>query len=197
MFTIMGPISASATNAAELDLDDSQPGVQPDEVHDVIQHMSVAWVPQLDKWLMFYGGGIDVTPNPAFNLMDCGVLQVFVQSDCKEVVAGNGAIYMRSADDPWAPWSTPQEVFAGGDPDVPGSGQYGPGGMLYHPACEGEGCARHSRIATFPENGYGWLYGANIIEPWTTTAGDGVEVIWNASTWDPYRVILLRTHINH
>jgi hypothetical protein len=30
-----------------------------------------------------------------------------------------------------------------------------------------------------------------------TTAGDGVDVIWNASTWDPYRVILLRTHISH
>jgi hypothetical protein len=188
--------SPDEREAAELDLDDSTPGTQPDEVHDVIQHMSIAWVGQLNKWIMFYGGGIDVTPNPAFGLLDCGILQVFVQSDCKEVEVGNGAIYMRSADDPWGPWSAPQEVIAGGDPDVAGSGQYGPGGMLYHPSCEGETCATHSPIPTFPENGYGWLYGTNIIEPWITPAGEGVDVIWNASTWDPYRVILLRTHID-
>jgi len=42
---------------------------------------------------------------------------------------------------------------------------------------------------------YGWFYAANIIEQWTRPAGDGVDIIWNASTWDPYRVILLRTHI--
>jgi hypothetical protein len=62
---------------------------------------------------------------------------------------------------------------------------------------------------------YGWLYGANIIEEWIRSAAAGepaaargdsrrvngaaraaVDVIWNASTWDPYRVILLRTRIN-
>ena len=35
----------------------------------------------------------------------------------------------------------------------------------------------------------------NIIEEWTRTTEDGVELIWNASTWDPYRVVLLRTRI--
>jgi len=185
----------SERDAAELDLNDSQPGSQPDEVHDVIQHMSIVWIEQLGKWIMFYGGGIDVTPNKAFGLLECGILQVFVQSDCKDVRIGNGAIYMRSADDPWGPWSAPQEVIAGGDPDVAGSGQYGPGGMLYHSTCEGETCAPHSPFPILPENGYGWFYGTNIIEPWITNAGDGVDVIWNASTWDPYRVILLRTRI--
>jgi hypothetical protein len=42
---------------------------------------------------------------------------------------------------------------------------------------------------------YGWLYGANIIEEWIRPAGEDVDVIWIASTWDPYRVILLRTRI--
>ena len=42
---------------------------------------------------------------------------------------------------------------------------------------------------------YGWLYGANIIEEWSRPAGKGVDVIWIASTWDPYRVIMLRTRI--
>jgi len=44
--------------------------------------------------------------------------------------------------------------------------------------------------------GYGWFYGANIIKQWIVPAGDGADLVWNASTWDPYRVILLRTHIS-
>jgi hypothetical protein len=186
--------SVNERDAAELDLNDALPGSQPNEVHDVIQHMSVVWIEQLNKWIMFYGGGIDVTPNKVFGLLECGILQVFVQSDCREVRVGNGAIYMRSADDPWGPWSATQEVIAGGDPQA-GSGQYGPGGMLYHSTCKGETCAPHTPFPILPENGYGWFYGANIIEPWITAAGEGVDVIWNASTWDPYRVMLLRTHI--
>jgi len=43
---------------------------------------------------------------------------------------------------------------------------------------------------------YGWLYGANIIEEWIRPAGKSVDVIWLASTWDPYRVIMLRTRLS-
>ena len=46
----------------------------------------------------------------------------------------------------------------------------------------------------FPRE-YGFLYGVNIIEQWTRPAGNGVDIIWNASSWDPYRVILMRTRI--
>jgi Cys-rich repeat protein len=187
--------SSAEAEAVALDLDSGQAGVQPDEVNDVIQHMSMVWIDDLKKWIMFYGGSMDVMPKPAIGLLECGFLQVFMQSDCKEVRLGNGAIWMRSADDPWGPWSPPVVVIEGGDPYVPNSGQYGPGGMLFHPACVGETCAPHSPIAGFHDTGYGWFYGANIIEPWITPTADGVEVIWNASTWDPYRVVLLRTHI--
>jgi hypothetical protein len=109
---------------------------------------------------------------------------------------GNGAIRMRTADHPWGPWSPPQDVVAGGDPDVPGSGQYGPGGVLHHPACADESCASHTRTAYYHENEYGFLYAANIIEQWTRTVPGGVDILWNASTWDPYRVVLFRTRIS-
>jgi hypothetical protein len=184
-------------SAAAVDLDSATAGDQPTEVNDVIQHMSVSWVEPLGKWIMLYGGGIVMTPIPTFGWEDCGILEVFVPEECRQIALGDGAIYLRSADDPWGPWSPPQKVIAGGDPTVPGSGQYGPGGMLFHPTCSAPTCAPST--AGLPElrlNGYGWLYGANIIEPWTRAAGDGVDVIWNASTWDPYRVILLRTHIS-
>ena len=68
--------------------------------------------------------------------------------------------------------------------------------MLNHPSCDMEGCAPHTQTEYYHENEYGFFYSANIIVPWITPAGDGVDIIWNASTWDPYRVVFLRTRID-
>ena len=68
--------------------------------------------------------------------------------------------------------------------------------MLRHPACTVDGCAPHTKARDVNPNEYGFLYSANIIEQWIKPVGDGVDIIWNASTWDPYRVILLRTRID-
>lgn len=182
--------------AAAVDLDSETPDHQPTEINDLIQHMSVAWIERLNKWVMLYGGGIVMTPIPAFGWSECGILEIFVPEECRQIAYGDGAIYLRTADDPWGPWSPPQKVIAGGDPEVPGSGQYGPGGMLFHFTCSDPTCAPSTAVLPdLRERGYGWLYGANIIEPWTRPAGNGVDILWNASTWDPYRVILLRTRI--
>jgi hypothetical protein len=186
--------SRDERDAQPLDLDASNPGMQTAEQHDITHQMTVAWIEPLDKWVMFYGGGITALPSPA--LPDCGVLQLFTGSECKDVVIDNGAIRMRTADNPWGPWSAPQDVIAGGDPKVPGSGQYGPGGMLRHPACTAERCAPHSQTAFYHPDEYGFFYSANIIEEWAQVVEGGVDVIWNASTWDPYRVVLLRTRIH-
>lgn len=186
--------SANERDAVPLDLDAATPGVQSKEIYDVVQHMSVVWIDQLKKWVMFYGGGMTKTPNPAFGA-DCGALQIFTRDECKHVVLGNGALRMRTADKPWGPWTAPQDLIVGGDPDQrPVADQYAEGGVLYHQECKGAKCA--TRTPVLPENDYGWFYGANIIEQWTRPAGNGVDVIWNASTWSPYRVILLRTRIN-
>ncbi len=185
--------SQDEKDAMPLDLDSSSEGIQPVEHHDVVHQMSVEWIPQLNKWLMFYGGS--VTTLPSVPLPDCGVLQLFANVECTQVDLGNGGIRMRTADNPWGPWSPPQDVIAGGDPDVPGSGQYGVDGMLNHPACNTEGCAPHTQTAYYHDNEYGFFYSANIIVPWTTTKDGSVEILWNASTWDPYRVVLLRTRI--
>jgi prepilin-type processing-associated H-X9-DG protein len=186
--------SRAESEAVALDLDASRDAVQPAEMHDLVQQMSIVWIEPLAKWVMFYGGGISETPIPQL-LPTCGVLEVFARGECKNVVVGNGAIRMRTADDPWGPWSPPTDVIVGGDADQrPLADQYAPGGVLHHPACAGERCQPPSVYML--KGDYGWLYGANIIEEWTRPAGKGVDVIWNASTWDPYRVILLRTRIN-
>lgn len=186
--------SRNESDAAAVDLDSTAPGVQPQEIHDIVQHMSIVWIEPLGKWVMFYGGGISKFPLPQW-FPECGVLQVFARTDCASVAIGNGAIRMRTADHPWGPWTPPVDLIVGGDADArPLEGQYAPGGVLHHPECTASNCQAPS--PHMPKGDYGWLYGANIIEEWTTRAGDGVNVIWIASTWDPYRVILLRTRID-
>lgn len=180
-------------DARPLDLDAARPGIQPREIHDLAQQMSVSWVEPLGKWVMFYGGGIVSLPTPP--LPNCGVLELFTRFECKQVIVGNGAVRMRTADHPWGPWSPPQDVIEGGDPDVPGSGQYRPGGILHHPACTEDGCATHTRTPFYHADEYGFFYSANIIEEWTREVDGGVDIYWNVSTWDPYRVALLRTRL--
>jgi len=186
--------SAAEADAAALDLDDTRDGIQPEEPHDIVNQVSIAWVPGLRKWVMFYGGGLGDLPYlPA--LPTCGILEIFAGPDCLRVETGDGAFRMRTADHPWGPWSPPQDLIAGGYPRIPGSGQYGPGGMLRHAACNAEDCAPHTAARDVNPDEYGFFYSANIIEQWTRPADGGVDLIWNASTWDPYRVILLRTRI--
>ena len=111
------------------------------------------------------------------------------------MVICNGALRMRTADQPWGPWSPPQDIIAAGDPADGPVGQYGPGGMLRHPDCTTPGCAPHTPAREANPQEYGFFYSANIIEQWIRPADDGVDIIWNASSWDPYRITLLRTHI--
>ncbi|MGK2927579.1 MAG: hypothetical protein ACSLE2_18350 [Lysobacterales bacterium] len=186
--------SSDEGDAVPSDLDDTQSGVQAVDPHDIVDQVSIAWIPQLSRWLMIYGGGmIDLPLEPA--LLKCGVLELFTQNECTQVVIGNGAFRMRTAEHPWGPWTPPQDLIVPGDPAKP-EGQYGPGGMLRHPDCTAPDCAPHTAARDINPREYGFFYSANIIEQWTRPAGDGVDVIWNASTWDPYRVILLRTRID-
>jgi hypothetical protein len=185
--------SANERDAQPVDLDSTQGGVQAREAHDIVQHMSLVWLESLQQWVMFYGGGINDVPLPPL-APTCGLLEIFARTECKNVVVGNGAIAARFANDPWGPWSPPQDIFVAGDAKRrPLEGEYAPGGVLHHPDCVGDQC--QSRSPSLQQGDYGWLYGANIIEPWTVADSKGVDVIWNASTWNPYRVILLKTRI--
>lgn len=186
--------STDEREAAAADLDSTQAGEQPVETHDIVDQMSLSWVEPLKKWVMLYGGGLINRPTPI--LPSCGVLELFARDECKDVAIGNGAIRMRSADNPWGPWSPPQDVLVGGDPaKSPPELQFGPGGILRHPDCVGDTCAGSTDWDGVDPREYGFLYAANIIEQWTRPAGDGVDLIWEVSTWDPYRIVLVRTHI--
>jgi hypothetical protein len=186
--------SEDQREAVPLDLDSSREGNQPEEIYDVVDQHSIAWVAPLSKWVMIYGGGMGKSYREGLPV--CGVLQLFTGAECTKVNVGNGAFRMRTADNPWGPWTPPQDVIVAGDPAEPKL-QYGPGGALRHPACAQPDCAPHSDTPYYQQGEYGFFYAPNIIEQWTRPVAGGVDILWNASTWDPYRVILLRTRIRN
>jgi hypothetical protein len=64
--------------------------------------------------VMFFGGGVVTTPLPA--LPNCGILELFAGRGLHVVNLDNGTFRMRTADNPWGPWSPAQPLIAEGDP---------------------------------------------------------------------------------
>ena len=186
-FTGVGPrgvprFSPDPTQAIPLDLANGQ--ADPHEPVDIINQMTVSWVPALGKWVMLYGGDLDPLIAAVFNF--------------GAVRDPDGAIHVRFADQPWGPWTQAEPLLRGGNPYLPTlDQQYAEGGLLFHPACTGPDCiAGDARRASDPSlQPYGRLYGPNIIDCWTESRGNQVDLYWNVSTWNPYQVALIKTRI--
>jgi hypothetical protein len=171
-------------DAAPLALD-GMPGGASTELYPVPNQQTISWLgAPVRKWVMLYGGG------PLIG--DSGVMP--------------GFIALRYADQPWGPWSAPQVHLSEGAADQPNTPR-GPGGVLYDPQCvdhEGLTCARTDPVrprhilnetcaAPEVETDVGYFYAPNIIEEYTQRGRDYVDVYWNLSAWNPYRVLFLRT----
>jgi hypothetical protein len=68
--------------------------------------------------------------------------------------------------------------------------------VLYHPDCEGPSCVERTPARESRPEDYGFFYSSIIVPQWITASGEGADLLWLASTWNPYRVILLRTHLD-
>jgi hypothetical protein len=168
--------------AVPLDLSDGDG--DPHESIDLVNQMSVSWIETIARWVLIYGGDLDL-----------GVADYYNPGAAR---TPGGAIQIRFAEQPWGPWSPPQALLRAGDPEHPdkSGGQYAPGGILYHPACRGEACVAGEEVDPMLDAKWGWLYGPNVIDCWTTARDAGaVDVYWNVSTWNPYQVVLMRTRV--
>jgi hypothetical protein len=174
--------SSNQLDAVPLDL--SGGAGDPHEPQDAVNQTTVSWVASLDKWVMFYGG----ENNP--------ILSLIFNPGAERTV--DGAILVRYADQPWGPWTTPQPLLVGGDPAdpfAPGN-QFGPGGILFHPACTVADCVAGGQPPLPGALTVGGLYGPNIVDCWTEDRKQGqVDLYWNVSTSNPYQVVLMKTRL--
>jgi hypothetical protein len=180
--------SALQTDAIALDIGGTP--TPESEPFDIVDRSALSYLEPLREWVMFYGG--DFAPS---------VLSAFEGANAKRVVRDpRGAIHARFAKHPWGPWSAPVPVLEAGDsrtsPPRPGS-EYASLGMLHHAGCAGSHCIPGETDFSHVFAQYGFLYGPNILDPWTSAReyGKAVDVYWNVSTWNPYQTVLLRTRI--
>lgn len=197
---------------------DAQPILDGDFT-GVMQH-DVAYVPELKRWLMLYGGDVadalDGSPNDQ---------------------PRHGAIHMRMAPDPWGPWSEPAPLLfrehaarflhcdaprmppsgaaAGCDLDeLPSdpersysTGEWGPSWRDFAD-CRTD-MPEPRQPALTPGSGLpcpgtqrGNLYAPNLLLPWTVDrAGEhgytrAATLYFNVSTWYPYQVVLAAADIH-
>lgn len=177
-------------DSVALDLDAATSGIQPQEVHDVLQQMSISWVPGLKRFVMFYGGDFGAQFLDGVYRSDVP----YVEHDPK------GSMFVRYAEHPWGPWTAPSTLLEGGDVSEQASatGLYAPGGIMAHNNCTEVSCARYEPMYLLASgNNNGVLYGANIVDPWTTERDGETDLYWHLSTWNPYQVLLMKTTLRH
>ena len=151
------------------------------EPYDMVNQQSVRWIPQLNKWVMLYGGD---SPDA-----------VFLQG-LPIVRDPQTPILARFADKPWGPWTVGVPIFFGGNAAA-ASGTYAPGGISHSPACTGPTCAPGELAFTLAlgRDEPGHLYAVNIIPEWTMDRGATIDLFWNVSTYAPYQVFLMKSTI--
>jgi len=120
-----------------------------------VGELSVGWVPQVGRWLMLYNAG---SPR---------------------------GITMRSAQQPWGPWSAGTVIM---DPWIDGAyGHFMHVGWLW-----GHWDDFQNNDA---ENLWGGEYGPYIIPRFTTGDATRCQIYYTMSTWNPYQVVLMRSEI--
>ena len=102
-------------------------------------------------------------------------------------------IYLRTADKPWGPWSEPHRIFS------PGEEGYCKFMYATFMPCEGKGPNPHDRSQLNDNNeiSNGGEYAPFLIPSYTKFDGDTLSLYWVMSTWNPYQVVLMRTHVRH
>jgi hypothetical protein len=161
------------------------PVIANEQLAQVLQ-FSVAWVKPIKRFVMLYSGRLPrVLP-----------------------VATSG-VYMRSAKHPWGPWSDPKLIWNPLD-----QGAYDCPGILYTPVAVGADCPVSDPYrpnfapadnlnqcpaqTPTPHVDFGVEYGVNILAEFSKPGLqiNTATIYWNLSTWNPYRVVLMKTKLD-
>jgi hypothetical protein len=110
-------------------------------------------------------------------------------------------IYLRSAKQPWGPWSEPITIF---NPYTPGEGGYCENMYFDDPAavsgfaCSFDDAAHNQSLDRSPAAAMAEDYGAAFVPGYTTRSQSDprVTIHWLLSTWNPYRVVLMKSELD-
>ncbi len=157
-----------------------------DETVLQVQQFSVAWVAPIKRFVMLYSGR-------------------FPRIEAEEQFG----IYMRTAERPWGPWSDPQLIW-----NAEKEGAYDCPGIMYHKDAKGPGCLKSDPYrpnwlptddlkkcpghTPMQNEDFGVEYSVNILDNFTKPGLqiNTATIYWNLSTWNPYRVVLYKTHLD-
>ena len=197
--------SSSELAAKPLKFDNGATEIDP---YDAISGTTISWVPGLNKWVMLYGGDLFAGSHGLVTMLygiEAGVYpgdNAFGPQNW-ELLSFNplGSIMIRTADHPWGPWSTLQNLFPkDASQNFANSGREDPrrfAGCESAPGNAGK-CVHHEDIFNaVPVSSFGFYYSPNIIDVWTLpqTSPPAAHILWNVSTWDPYQVTLMHSYL--
>lgn len=167
--------------------DDARPIYEESKL--LSNHTSLMFEPALDggTWLLLYGGHAQ----PALRSTLANYVRPVVDALFYDQIAG---VYLRTAKQPWGPWSEPLTIWS---PFAPGQSGYceqmyfedpqGLSGFTCPPDSE-----QHNRdLNRAPGLGMGAAYGAALVPNINHSGANDFTLHWLISTWNPYRVIML------
>jgi hypothetical protein len=108
----------------------------------------------------------------------------------------DAGVYLRTAKNPWGPWSEPVTIWS---PFTPGQGGYCE--QMYFEDPQGKtrftcpaGSEQHNaNLNRAVGLGMGAEYGAALVPGYNQTDAGRFTLRWLLSTWNPYRVLVLET----
>ena len=161
------------------------PIIAEEELLQVLQ-FSIAWVEPIKRFVMIYSGRL---PR--------------IEAD------NTSGIYLRTAKHPWGPWSNPKLIW---NPIT--NGAYDCPGIMYSEFAAGKNCPKTDPYrpnwgpmdtinqcpnqSPNPNGDFGVEYGVNILDNFTKPGLqiNSAVIYWNMSTWNPYRVVLMKTKVD-
>jgi hypothetical protein len=156
-----------------------------------------------------YFGGVDATGMPVWkederaaeplvangtigdlSVTWCAELRLWLMTYDSRPPARAGILFSYSHT-PWGPWSTPQLIFNA-------SRDHAIGRFIHDPQSRPDDGLAGPVIGkgqSDPGAVHGGSYAPYVVEPWTRTHGKDLSLFYVLSTWNPYVVVLMQSHL--
>jgi hypothetical protein len=142
-----------------------------------------------DQWVMMYGGRWPDTFLHGVGKFNFPSLTADVIKDATE------GVQLRTAPNPWGPWSAPVTVYSLFSEFTPGYCQLAYKSPFLDALDCGADFAQNESLRD-GKNDNGAEYGIGILKLFTEQTNGGAWIYWTMSTWNPYRVYVMRTFVD-